>query len=110
MEGSPVQLNEFTCSVAAGVLFSAGWWWFVDGMIISGSDTFGFQMWLPGIFATLGLLGVNMTNPRDLREDGLGDDPDLQKAKMFFFASWLFLFGALVAAVWICVCRVCITF
>eukprot|EP01061_Rhynchopus_euleeides_P000861 TRINITY_DN10607_c0_g1_i4.p2 TRINITY_DN10607_c0_g1~~TRINITY_DN10607_c0_g1_i4.p2 ORF type:complete len:153 (+),score=48.84 TRINITY_DN10607_c0_g1_i4:162-620(+) len=106
MEDSSCPVSEFTCSVSSGALFAAGWWWFVDGLVSAnqhdGTD-FGFQMWLPGIFATLGMIGVNMTNPSDLREDGLGDDPDVQKAKVFFFFSGLFLFASLVAAVWICI-------
>ena len=107
MEDRSCALSEFVCSVGSGALFAVGWWWFIDGLIVANQHdgtTYAFQMWLPGIFATLGLIGVNITNPSDLREDGLGDDPDAQKAKIFFFFSWLFLFGGLVSAVWICVC------
>ncbi|KAJ9459559.1 Transmembrane protein 50-like protein [Diplonema papillatum] len=104
MEDSKCGITSFKCSVAAGVLFSVGWWWFIDGLIIAnqGDHHFTFVTWIPGLLSTLGLIGVNMLNPADLREDGLGGDDEVTRAKVFFFISWLFIFGGLVAAVWIC--------
>ena len=40
-----------------------------------------------------------MLHPSDIKEDG----DDVNKAKTLFFIAWLFIFGGLVGAVWICV-------
>eukprot|EP01059_Diplonema_ambulator_P018217 TRINITY_DN30428_c0_g1_i1.p1 TRINITY_DN30428_c0_g1~~TRINITY_DN30428_c0_g1_i1.p1 ORF type:complete len:152 (+),score=35.63 TRINITY_DN30428_c0_g1_i1:52-507(+) len=99
------EISEFSCSVTAGGLFAVGWWWFVDGVLIAKHEGthFGFEMTIPGILVTLGLICVNMLRPEDIRDDGMGDMSDVNKAKTFFFIAWMLIFGGLIAAIWICI-------
>ena len=56
------QLNEAACSIISGALFASAWWWFADGALTAASHDmdFGFIMWLPGLFVTLGMLGYEL--------------------------------------------------
>jgi len=100
-------------AVLAGVLFSAGWWLWIDANIYveahlkkldekDPTPTILFYYYLPGIFATLGLIMTNLLNLENLNPySWLFDEAVETKAKIWLFVSFTICFGGIIAAIWI---------
>eukprot|EP00123_Amoebidium_parasiticum_P010357 comp20053_c0_seq1/m.24643 comp20053_c0_seq1/g.24643 ORF comp20053_c0_seq1/g.24643 comp20053_c0_seq1/m.24643 type:complete len:151 (-) comp20053_c0_seq1:409-861(-) len=91
--------------VAAGTLFSVGWWLWVDAYVftrtvIDPPELHGTKLdigWLSGVISTLGLVLVNLV-PHELLSGG-GMEASEEKARIFFIFSLMTTFGGLTAAV-----------
>lgn len=88
--------------MAAGALFGAGWWCFVDAIVLSKAilgEKVPFVYWVPGFVATIALVLMNLVPRESLNSDGLSDDEDYNtKSRCWLFLSYLVAFGSVGGA------------
>lgn len=81
-------------SILAGMIFSAGWWIFIDGYSSCGNEcdmtnsTAGYA-WLPLVGATLVFVMLNGMQWRDLNDDITDDTKAAIKARIFLIFTLL---------------------
>ncbi|KAI7821298.1 hypothetical protein BX661DRAFT_165796 [Kickxella alabastrina] len=105
------RLRDFG-TYASGALFTIGWWFFIDGLILSRAEsssvTFGFEDWIPGILCTLGMIVTNSIDLSLLRDDsfGYGGGSSLAgKAKLTLFIGIALLAGGVAGSLTILVIK-----
>ncbi|GAM23304.1 hypothetical protein SAMD00019534_064790 [Acytostelium subglobosum LB1] len=97
----------------AGALFSVGWFLWIDGHVYENvrnnrdHDQFGpsiqWLFYLPGIFATVGLVMANIVNLESLSSFSFADEGSATKIRVWLFLSFAINFGCIAAAIWIMV-------
>lgn len=100
------QLRDLGTYLSGG-LFTLGWWFFIDGLIISRHQHLevrsGFEDWIPGLLCTLGMLITNSIDLSLLREDGFGSYDSstslASKAKLTLFIGIALLAGGLAGSI-----------
>ncbi|KAJ1730651.1 Vacuolar protein sorting-associated protein 68 [Coemansia sp. RSA 2049] len=101
------QLRDFG-TYASGALFTLGWWFFIDGLVLSRTHAdfpakFGFEDWLPGILCTLGMVITNSIDLSLLREDSFSYDGGAGglagKAKLTLFIGIALLAGGVAGSI-----------
>ncbi|KAJ2804444.1 Vacuolar protein sorting-associated protein 68 [Coemansia guatemalensis] len=98
-------LHDFG-TYASGALFTLGWWFFVDGLVMARTTEdfpvkFGFEDWLPGLLCTLGMIITNSIDLSLLREDsfGYGGSGLAGKAKLTLFIGIALLAGGVAGSI-----------
>lgn len=86
--------------IIAGMLFGAGWWFWVDAVACT-SHKIPFDQYLPGIIATLALIMINCIRQDDLMEIDPFDDATFCRSRLWLFLSYIVSFAAIVAAIWV---------
>ena len=90
-------------SAICGVLFAAGWWCFIDGFSYADSqgDNAGpFYMYLPSIFATIGLFLLNNIRDEVFQANTSSEDIEWWE-KLLIVISCIFHLAALIESVWV---------
>ncbi|OZJ05220.1 hypothetical protein BZG36_02455 [Bifiguratus adelaidae] len=87
----------------AGGLFALGWWVFIDGITLASRNQdsvvhIGFEDWVSGILATLGMIIINLIDKSRLRGDGFGDSGVAWKARLFLFVGFALMAGGLAGS------------
>ncbi|KAJ2721613.1 Vacuolar protein sorting-associated protein 68 [Coemansia sp. Benny D115] len=98
------RLRDFG-TYASGALFTIGWWFFIDGLVLARTTTdfpvkFGFEDWLPGILCTIGMVITNSIDLSLLRDDGFGYGGSslAGKAKLTLFIGIALLAGGVAGS------------
>jgi hypothetical protein len=97
---------------AAGALFAVGWWFFFSAAILSSKAGppvdapheiwpvhVRFVDWLPGLFATLGMIVVNLLDKQSLQGIDGGFDNLAWRARLFLFCGFALLAGGLAGSI-----------
>ncbi|KAJ1871743.1 Vacuolar protein sorting-associated protein 68 [Coemansia sp. RSA 1722] len=89
----------------SGALFTLGWWFFIDGLVLSRTQTspvsMGFEDWIPGLLCTLGMIITNSIDLSLLRDDGFnyGSSSLAGKAKLTLFIGIALLAGGVAGSI-----------
>lgn len=88
--------------VLAGAVFGAGWWCFIDALVVSKvvlHDSFPFTYWLPGVVATIALVLMNLVPRESLGSTQYyGDEDSDTQARCWLFISYLISFASVAGA------------
>lgn len=88
--------------VAAGALFGAGWWCFIDAIVFSKAilnEKVPFVFWVPGVIATIAMVMINLVSREQLNSDDSSSDEDSDtKQRCWLFVSYLVAFGSVGGA------------
>ncbi|RUS20419.1 hypothetical protein BC937DRAFT_95277 [Endogone sp. FLAS-F59071] len=97
---------------ASGALFALGWWAFIDGVTLASQNTndphvsIGFEDWISGILATLGMIVINLIDKSRLRTGGFSYDNGVAwKARLFLFVGFALMAGGLAGSVCVLVLK-----
>jgi hypothetical protein len=91
----------------AGALFSSAWWIFIDAFASAQKNNdpqpFLFLFLLPGLFATLGLMLINLVDWSKLSEgqSGFSGEDLTGRSRCFLFTGVLVAFAAFGVSIWI---------
>ncbi|KAI8067562.1 hypothetical protein BC940DRAFT_301045 [Gongronella butleri] len=88
----------------AGALFALAWWFFVDGLCTSEPGLVGFEDWVGGILATLGMIVVNLIDKEALRGTDY-DDRVPWRARLFLFIGFALMAGGFAGSVTVLVVK-----
>ncbi|XP_077976867.1 transmembrane protein 50A-like [Glandiceps talaboti] len=90
-------------SVAAGILFFAGWWIIIDAAAtVPSNDDFKHAYHTCGVVSTLAFFMINAISNAQVRGDTMGTGCMGQTgARVWLFIGFFLAFGALIAACWI---------
>ncbi|KAN0055494.1 hypothetical protein ACTA71_008607 [Dictyostelium dimigraforme] len=95
----------------AGIIFTAGWFLWIDGHVYENTNNnndpdfdgphIQWVYYLPGIFATLGMVMANIVDLSALNSNSLLFDGGSTKVRVWLFVSFAISFGCIGAALWI---------
>lgn len=116
-----MQTNKRSFGVyLSGVLFAAGWWFFLDAALRSKltghhndpamppETAIHSADWMPGICATIGLLIINLVDKQHLLDTGgafqagagsWGTDPIQWRTRLWLFLGFAFLAGGMAGSI-----------
>jgi len=97
--------KEMITCYAAGILFSIGWWIWIDATVWTNKQSgyapvLGTQ-YIPGIVSTIALFMINAVSWNDLNDNFVFGDGVSTKAKIWLFFAFILAFGALAGSIWI---------
>ncbi|PKU79898.1 transmembrane protein 50 homolog [Dendrobium catenatum] len=99
MDNNCSMLWEIFGPGAAGAVFSAGWWFWVDAVICS-DVKISFLHYLPGIFASLAALMFNCVRKEEIAYDYYSPYGESDwRLKLWLFLAYVISFVSLAAAV-----------
>jgi len=87
----------------SGGLFTAGWWLFIDGIILASQIdesrvTIGFEDWIAGVLTTLGMIVINLIDKSRLQSDSF-DGGVAWVARLFLFVGFALMAGGLAGSI-----------
>lgn len=86
-----------------GILFAAGWWIFIDGFSYADrnqSNAGPFYMYLPGIFATIGLFILNNIRKEVFAQETTNEDI-LWWEKLLLIVAVIFHLASIIESIWV---------
>eukprot|EP00162_Nutomonas_longa_P010002 comp19637_c0_seq1/m.37605 comp19637_c0_seq1/g.37605 ORF comp19637_c0_seq1/g.37605 comp19637_c0_seq1/m.37605 type:complete len:145 (-) comp19637_c0_seq1:19-453(-) len=102
LDESSERLGNMACYVS-GALFGGAWWVFIDGVAFahlnrSGvEEKFKFVYWLPGIFATIAHIMVNLVSYRRFKDE----TEFVGQMRAWLFLWFSTLFACIVGAIFV---------
>ncbi|KAL1929572.1 hypothetical protein VTP01DRAFT_1710 [Rhizomucor pusillus] len=85
---------------SSGILFALGWWVFIDAQVMSSQSQnakayMGFEDWVSGILATLGMIVINLIDKSRLHGDAYvySGSSLVWKARLFLFLGFALIAG-----------------
>jgi hypothetical protein len=95
--------KEFGVYLSGG-LFTAGWWLFVDGIILASKVeqshvTIGFEDWIAGVLTTLGLIVINLIDNSRMQSDLQSGSRVEWVARLFLFVGFALMAGGLAGSI-----------
>lgn len=94
---------NFFIDIVCSLLFSAGWWAFIDGCSFADSNGYNagpFYLYLPGIFATIGLFILNNIRDEVFAKEASLEDMEWWEKALIFLSSVLHL-TAVIESIWV---------
>ncbi|CAO3697733.1 unnamed protein product [Rhizopus stolonifer] len=87
----------------ASVLFTMGWWAFIDGLtklstLPDRKVAPGIEDWVPGIITTFGMIIVNLIDKETLRGEGYNEHV-AWRARLFLFLGFTMMAGGVSGSV-----------
>ena len=95
--------SNLVISSICGVLFAAGWWIFIDGFSYAdanGNNAGPFYMYLPTIFATIGLFLFNNIRDEVFQSGTSAEDIEWWE-KLLIVISCVFHLAAIIESIWV---------
>jgi len=95
--------RNIIASVAAGTIFSIGWWIVIDAAAIYPEQKeFNHAYHTCGVIATIALFMINAVSNEAVRGDGYTDGClGSHGARVWLFVGFLLSFGSLIASAWV---------
>lgn len=95
-------LKREPISALSGVLFGVAWWIMLDGVVTGGSDDIKLEWYytLPGIFATVALVMINLVSLENLSPTSvLFTDEVSAQIRIWLLASFTLAFGCITGGI-----------
>lgn len=101
--GDGAMRRNLIASVAAGTIFSVGWWIVIDAAAIYPDATvFNHAYHTCGVIATIALFMINAVSNEAVRGDGYTEGLcGSHGARVWLFVGFLLSFGSLIASAWV---------
>lgn len=101
--GDGAARRNVIASIAAGTIFSIGWWIVIDAAAIYPlSKDFNHAYHTCGVIATVALFMINAVSNEAVRGDGYTEGClGAYGARIWLFVGFLLSFGSLIASAWV---------
>jgi len=95
--------RNLIASIAAGTIFSIGWWIVIDAAAMyPGMKEFNHAYHTCGVIATIALFMINSVSNEVVRGDGYTEGAcGSHGARVWLFVGFLLSFGSLIASAWV---------
>jgi len=101
--GDGASRRNLIASIAAGTIFSIGWWLVIDAAAVHPTQAeFNHAYHTCGVIATIALFMINAVSNEAVRGDGYTEGClGPYGARIWLFVGFLLSFGSLIAAAWV---------
>jgi len=95
--------RNIIASIAAGTIFSIGWWIVIDAAAVyTDTKEFAHAYHTCGVIATVALFMINAVSNEAVRGDGYTEGClGTYGARIWLFIGFLLAFGSLIASAWV---------